>query len=404
MRPRAPKVALAALCAALAPPASAPTAQRCPSGEIDAVSEWGAARVGADIAEVLRSEQMDGGALALASVAELRSLGLPLGAALKLKACFATGGSTTASGWRTLAVTASHPLTVAKDTVLPATTSVEVSDGGTINVASGVTLAINGTFSAPPQHVFVGPGRVLLSGDESGRAYPQWWGATADGDADAARAIQSAVFAARGVGTGLEPAGVGGGSSLLPATVFLTPGTYSVSETIVLPDHTTLQGAGPYATQLLATPELKARPVLAPPAGGVNRTDGWRISSLALRGQGRSAAPGSGLQLLQTSRAVVRDVGISGFKECLFLSGVWTADPIPCMYNIFQVRPPASASAERLACLLTLSRANAPGSLPLRLRGCGVCELLHRESLPQHHHRRRRHRLPPELHQPDRHL
>ena len=169
MHPRAPKVALAALCAALAPPASAPTAQRCPSGEIDAVSEWGAARVGADIAEVLRSEQMDGGALALASVAELRSLGLPLGAALKLKACFATGGSTTASGWRTLAVTASHPLTVAKDTVLPATTSVEVSDGGTINVASGVTLAINGTFSAPPQHVFVGPGRVLLSGDESGR-------------------------------------------------------------------------------------------------------------------------------------------------------------------------------------------------------------------------------------------
>ena len=94
---------------------------------------------------------------------------------------------------------------------------------------------------------------------------------------------------------------------------------------------------------LLATPKLKARPVLAPPAG-VNRTDGWRISSLALHGQGRSAG-GSGLQLLQTSRSVVRDVGISGFKSCLFLSGVWTADPIPCMYNIFQVRPPASASA-----------------------------------------------------------
>ena len=60
--------------------------------------------------------------------------------------------------------------------------------------------------------------------------------------------------------------------------------------------------------------------MIAPPAHGVNRTDGWRLSGFSLQGLGRDAG-GNGLYLIQTSRAVISDIGIAHFTNGLHLNG-----------------------------------------------------------------------------------
>ena len=196
-----------------------------------------------DIAAVLAQEELlEPEVLALASVQQLHALGIPLGAALQLHRCFGGAedeprGSGGGSSWHTLRVTGSRPLLVDAHTAthLNASTAVVVEDGGVIHVAAGASLFILGSFSAPLQHVFVGEGQVFLKGDSAGRLYPQWWGAVADGSADADWAIQRAVDAAtvplfyNGTGPLCRHCAADVGTNGVTGTVFLPPGVYSVS-------------------------------------------------------------------------------------------------------------------------------------------------------------------------------
>ena len=76
------------------PQATKPQSLLCPSGHKDdpiTIGDWWAARAIAsavDIPALLRREELDGSALRLATVAQLHELGIPLGAVLKIKACF----------------------------------------------------------------------------------------------------------------------------------------------------------------------------------------------------------------------------------------------------------------------------------------------------------------------------
>jgi len=214
------------------------------------IETWARGLVGTssvDIAAVLAQEELlEPEVLALASVQQLQALGIPLGAALQLHRCFdgaedvptsAQRGSGGGSSWHTLRVTGSRPLLVDAHatTHLNASTAVVVEDGGVIHVAAGASLFILGSFSAPLQHIFVGEGRVFLKGDSAGRLYPQWWGAVADGSADADWAIQRAVDAAtvplfyNGTGPLCRHCAADAGTNGVTGTVFLPPGVYSVS-------------------------------------------------------------------------------------------------------------------------------------------------------------------------------
>ena len=142
----------------------------------------------------------------------------------------------------------------------------------------------------------------------------------ADGKADAGAAIQSAVWAAQF--PNVQPAEDFGGPNN-SATVFLPPGVYSVAETIELPDRACLMGTGSGSTHLVANrATMGSAALIAPPNAGHMRTDGWRLSGFSLQGTGRSepdgnggrrlvdgSTNGTGMYLIQTSRAVVHDIG-----------------------------------------------------------------------------------------------
>ena len=74
----------------------------------------------------------------------------------------------------------------------------------------------------------------------------------------------------------------------------------------------------------------------------IARTAG--LSGFSLQGLGKGAG-GNGIYLIQTSRAVVSDIGIAAFANGLHLNGAWNggsddghghgSGAIPCMYNDF---------------------------------------------------------------------
>ena len=301
-----------------------------------------------DVAAILtQQELLQPEVLALASVKQLHGLGIPLGVALQLERCFgskqqprqqqATSGGDGTTGWHTLRVTGAQPLVVTADTTtrLNASTAVVIVDGGVINVEANASLFILGSFSAPLQHVFVGEGSVFLRGDSAGRLYPQWWGAVADGSVDADRAIQKAVDAAtvprnfNGSGPLCRHCTAATGGISVRAQVFLPPGLYSISQPIELPDACVFTGAGPHLTHLLANASSNPAAIIAPVAFGANRTDGWRLSGFRLDGVGREgtgkASYGSGILLVQTSRAVISDISIwAPINNCkLFSVRLW---------------------------------------------------------------------------------
>ncbi|MRR59095.1 MAG: hypothetical protein EG824_12915, partial [Deltaproteobacteria bacterium] len=78
-----------------------------------------------------------------------------------------------------------------KNLIIPATARLKIAGEGTIHVADGATLTINGPFEAPLRRVFTGPGRVVFSLSSIRRVYPEWWG-TGNG-VESAAAIQSAI-------------------------------------------------------------------------------------------------------------------------------------------------------------------------------------------------------------------
>ena len=342
-----------------------PTAAVGRQVKLASAASWAASldgESGLDVAATLHREKLDGEALKLVTPEQLHQLGIPLGLALKIKKCFSSDSANDApaASWHTMAVTGTTHLIIVTNTSYPANINVIVTDGGMIQLNAGATLTIHGSFDAPLQQVFNGSGRVLLNGDSSGRLYPQWWGAVGDGRADSGAAIQSAVWAAQFPSAGPD---LDFGGATRSATVFLPPGFYSIAETIQLPNRASLMGAGSGATHLVANRATNPTALIAPPNHGSVRTDGWRLSGFSLQGTGKSvpdghggqklldgSTNGTGIYLIQTSRAIVHDIGIAGFKKGLALDGRWNNctddghghpihgecdNAIPCMYNSF---------------------------------------------------------------------
>lgn len=78
---------------------------------------------------------------------------------------------------------------------IPGDRVIEVIPGGSIEVAKGHTLTINGPFHAGLLHVFHGEGMVRFGPRSIIEAYPQWFGAQGNGVADDTKAVQAAVSA-----------------------------------------------------------------------------------------------------------------------------------------------------------------------------------------------------------------
>jgi hypothetical protein len=97
----------------------------------------------------------------------------------------------------------------------PLTATLKILPGGTISIANGVTLTINGTLDAGLYQIFscTGTGKVVYGVGAVKEVYPQWWGATGDGTTDDFNPVQAAITAA------LSPSYVSGaGTPIIPVT------------------------------------------------------------------------------------------------------------------------------------------------------------------------------------------
>lgn len=159
-------------------------------------------------------------------------------------------------------VTVNSLLAIASSVTIPAATVSSGSDttntvllsviSGSINIASGKTLTINGLFQAPKQTCFEGAGAVVFAAGSCNEAYPEWWGARGDSQigsngtittsgTDCTAAIAAALLACAG-GSGLM---VG----LIP--IKFGPGTY-LTGAQSMPPATRLVGSGRNVGGLLA--------------------------------------------------------------------------------------------------------------------------------------------------------
>ena len=100
--------------------------------------------------------------------AQQLSSGIPIGAPITVNSVLTILGNVTIPAAR-----------VVRGVTTKATALLQIVSGG-IRIASGKTLQINGTFSAPRITCFMGEGAAAFGAGACVEAYPEWWGARPD--------------------------------------------------------------------------------------------------------------------------------------------------------------------------------------------------------------------------------
>lgn len=120
-----------------------------------------------------------------------------------------------------------------------ATTPVHVrllfDQGAVLSPDAGVSIAVNGAVEAGLYRIFAGLGRIT-GHMKVAYAYPQWWGAMADGANDDSGPINKAMEAM---------AEAGGGTVFLPAGIYLLATVQGANNSFIIPrSHVRLVGVG----------------------------------------------------------------------------------------------------------------------------------------------------------------
>lgn len=98
-----------------------------------------------------------------------------------------------ALGARESTITIFKQYAVTVDTTVPANITLKFLQGGSFTITGGKTLTINGHVEAGLYQIFEGAGSVSFGHGSIKEAYPQWWGAVADGVNDDLASIQAAI-------------------------------------------------------------------------------------------------------------------------------------------------------------------------------------------------------------------
>ena len=139
-------------------------------------------------------------------------------------------------------------ITLAADTTLPTTVSIDVAYGGGFTIPTGITLTINSTFSAGLYRVFTtsGTGKVKFGYGSIVSVFPSWWGfaansATTVGTASSAlnKAAIVAAYQSLPDTTGNYGVGSSGGTVQFPSGTFYVDPDIKVTRAAII-----FQGAG----------------------------------------------------------------------------------------------------------------------------------------------------------------
>ncbi|OVE74964.1 hypothetical protein BVX97_05860 [bacterium E08(2017)] len=114
--------------------------------------------------------------------------------------------------------------TIDGDVTIPMSVTLNIPNGGMLNLAVGATLTLNGYLDAGLYKVFDGPGAIAGLAQV---VHPEWWGASGDGTTDCYEAFRNAM-------EHTEPS----------RSIELQTGTYMVSRGLNVPDNTIIYGQG----------------------------------------------------------------------------------------------------------------------------------------------------------------
>lgn len=207
---------------------------------------------------------------------------------------------------KTLQVTDKQVLT--SNLTIPRDVALVILNGGSIEKAANAKLSINGPFSAGIYRVFSGfkIGDITFGTGSVKAAYPQWWGAKGDGDADSddAPAINAAI------------------NSLAAGTVAISGDVFVTKSQITVKPGITLSGNG--RTVIRAGGTIRKMVVLS----GNAVADGLDVDGNSSFKNGRIEADGGefGILALNSSHNTIRNCTVSRFRTAGIAIMAWSAD------------------------------------------------------------------------------
>ena len=148
----------------------------------------------------------------------------------------------TAIGGNEGTIMISNEQAIPDNQIIPANITLRFIQGGTLNIATGKTVTINGHVQAGLYQIFEGDGLVTFGSGAVKEVYPQWWGI--DGTDDHVE-IQAAITALPSDG----------------GTVLLSEGVYDIGGQIAISSHVTLSGMGP-STELVFADDVDDRMIV----------------------------------------------------------------------------------------------------------------------------------------------
>lgn len=141
---------------------------------------------------------------------------------------------------------------VAANYTVAKTKNLIILGGGSLTISTGVTLTIAGTFEAPINRIFSGPGAVV----GIRQVHPEWWGAAGDGATD-----DQPAFAQAHTCVQASTSSVGGTATILLASALYQFGsTWTISPTNAFP--IAVVGMGRNKSLLTPSSTFPAGPVM----------------------------------------------------------------------------------------------------------------------------------------------